>query len=295
MIRARTRLALTAVLSCLAVLGCGDSVLSGAGPADELTRDVGETLRDEVEAALNSLTLGSVLDPIGTTQAAGEAASLAVEPCVSPSSATDNDGDGVPDDATYIFTAPPCRFEGWRGGSLEIVGTFRIRDPTPTGAGFGYDATLTNLRSLFISADGKTIQDVRRNGTRTLSGSVTGLLLTADLQLLRVFPGHSDAGIDKQWNLTFTPATPLQINTPLPSGALDIAGTMNWSRDNESFSLTITTPAPLQYDASCTGTVQRIRAGELRATGTFGEMNGFVRVTWRECGSEPQFSFESSE
>jgi hypothetical protein len=276
-------------------LGCGDSVLSGAGPADELTRDVGETLRDEVEAALNSLTLGSVLDPIGTTQAAGEAASLAVEPCVSPSSATDNDGDGVPDDATYIFTAPPCRFEGWRGGSLEIVGTFRIRDPTPTGAGFGYDATLTNLRSLFISADGKTIQDVRRNGTRTLSGSVTGLLLTADLQLLRVFPGHSDAGIDKQWNLTFTPATPLQINTPLTSGALDIAGTMNWSRDNESFSLTITTPAPLQYDASCTGTVQRIRAGELRATGTFGEMNGFVRVTWRECGSEPQFSFESSE
>jgi hypothetical protein len=295
MIRVRTRLALVAALSCLAVLGCGDSVLSGAGPADELTRDVGETLRDEVEAALNSLTLGSVLDPIGTTQAAGEAASLAVEPCVSPSSATDNDGDGVPDDATYIFTAPPCRFEGWRGGSLEIVGTFRIRDPTPTGAGFGYDATLTNLRSLFISADGKTIQDVRRNGTRTLSGSVTGLLLTADLQLLRVFPGHSDAGIDKQWNLTFTPATPLQINTPLTSGALDIAGTMNWSRDNESFSLTITTPAPLQYDASCTGTVQRIRAGELRATGTFGEMNGFVRVTWRECGSEPQFSFESSE
>jgi hypothetical protein len=295
MIRVLTRLALVAALSCLAVLGCGDSVLSGAGPADELTRDVGETLRDEVEAALNSLTLGSVLDPIGTTQAAGEAASLAVEPCVSPSSATDNDGDGVPDDATYIFTAPPCRFEGWRGGSLEIVGTFRIRDPTPTGAGFGYDATLTNLRSLFISADGKTIQDVRRNGTRTLSGSVTGLLLTADLQLLRVFPGHSDAGIDKQWNLTFTPATPLQINTPLPSGALDIAGTMNWSRDNESFSLTITTPAPLQYDASCTGTVQRIRAGELRATGTFGEMNGFVRVTWRECGSEPQFSFESSE
>jgi hypothetical protein len=295
MTRARIRVALTAALSCLAVLGCGDSVLSGAGPADELTRDVGETLRDEVEAALNSLTLGSVLDPIGTTQAAGEAASLAVEPCVSPSSATDNDGDGVPDDATYIFTAPPCRFEGWRGGSLEIVGTFRIRDPAPTGAGFGYDATLTNLRSLFISADGKTIQDVRRNGTRTLSGSVTGLLLTADLQLLRVFPGHSDAGIDKQWNLTFTPATPLQINTPLPSGALDIAGTMNWSRDNESFSLTITTPAPLQYDASCTGTVQRIRAGELRATGTFGEMNGFVRVTWRECGSEPQFSFESSE
>ena len=43
--------------------------------------------------------------------------------------------------------------------------------PSPTGAGFGYIATLTVLRSLFISADNKVIQDVRRNGTRTLSGS----------------------------------------------------------------------------------------------------------------------------
>lgn len=294
MTRAQLQLALAAITS-FAALGCGDNILSGAGPADELTTDVGQTLRDEVEASLNALTLGSSLDPIGTSPAPPDAASLVAAPCVNPSSPADSDGDGIPDDATYIFTAPPCRFEGSGGGTLEIVGTLRMRDPAPTGAGFGYDATLTNLRALFIGADGKTIQDVRRNGTRTLSGTVGSLLLTDDLQLLRVFPGHSDAAIDKKWNLTFTPATPLQINTPLPSGTLDIAGTMDWSRDNENFSLTITTAAPLQYDASCTTTGQRIRAGELHAGGTFGEMPGAVRVTWRECGSEPRFSFEGSE
>jgi len=94
---------------------------------------------------------------------------LRAEPCVNPSSTADSDGDGVPDDATYLFTAPPCRFEGWRGGTLDIVGSLRIQDPAATNAGFGYDGTLTNLRTLFISADGKTLQDVRRNGTRTLS------------------------------------------------------------------------------------------------------------------------------
>lgn len=295
MTRARVRLALAAAVTTVISMGCGDGILSGAGPADELTTDVGVTLRDEVEAALNSLTLGSSLDPIGTTPAAGQAVSLLAVQCVSPSSATDSDGDGVPDDATYLFTAPPCRFAGWRGGQLDIVGSLRIQDPTPTSAGFGYGATLTGLRSRFTSADAKVIYDVTRNGTRTLSGSVSGLLLTADLQVIRTFAGHPDAAIDKQWAMNFTPVAPLQINTPLPSGALDLAGTVDWTRGTEHFNLTITTPTPLQYDASCTDTVQRIRAGELRAAGTFGEMNGFVRVSWRECGSEPRFSFESSE
>ena len=286
---------LSLVLTALVTLGCGDDILNGAGPADELTTDVGATLRDEVESALGGLTLGSSLDPIGTTQVAAGMSSLVAEPCVNPSTAADSDGDGVPDDATYLFTAPPCRFTGWRGGTLDIVGSLRVQDPTPTNAGFGYDGTVTNLRTLFISADGKTLQDVRRNGTRTLSGSVSGLLMTADLQILRVFPGHSDAAIDKQWSLNFTPATPLQINAPLPSGALDIAGTVDWTRDTDHYVLTITTPTPLQYDASCTDTVQRIRAGELHAAGTFGEMEGVVRVTWQSCGDEPRFSFESTE
>jgi hypothetical protein len=286
---------LAAAITCVALAGCGDDLTSGDGAATELTNDVGITLRDEVESALGALTLGSSLAPLGTTQAPAESASLLEQPCVSPSSAADSDGDGVPDDATYIFTAPPCRFTGWRGGTLDIVGSLRIQDPAPASAGFGYEATLTNLRTLFISADGQTMHDVRRNGTRTLSGSVSGLLLTANLQVIRNFAGHADAAVDKQWNVTFTPATPLQINAPLPSGTLDIAGTVDWVRGTEHYNMVVTTPTPLEYDAACTDTVQRIRAGELHAAGTFGDLEGVVRVTWRDCGSEPRFSFESAE
>jgi hypothetical protein len=287
---------LAVMLTGFAVVGCKAEISTGSGPANELTGDIGITLRDEVEASLGALTLESSLVPIGTTQAAPSATSLLAQPCVSPSAAADTDGDGVPDDATYTFTAPPCRFTGWRGGTLDIVGQLRVQDPTPTAAGFGYEATLTGLRSLFITADNKVIQDVRRNGNRTLSGSTAGLLLNSALQVTRNFAGHPDAAIDKQWVINYTPAAPLQINQPLPSGALDVAGTADWNRgDTEHFSLVVTTPTLLQYDASCTDTVQRIKAGELHAAGTFGDMTGFVRVRWTKCGEEPSFTFESTE
>jgi hypothetical protein len=296
MTQSRTRLTfLAAALTAFATLGCESEISTGAGPADEITSDLGVSLRDEVEAGLGALTLGSSLDPIGTTQAAGTATSLLAAPCVSPSTPTDSDGDGVPDDATYIFTAPPCRFTGWRGGTLDIVGQLRLQDPTPSGAGFGYEATVTGLRTRFTSADSKVIYDVTRNGTRSLSGSTAGLLLTTELQVIRTFAGHPDAAIDKQWVVNYTPAAPLQINEPLPSGTLDIAGTADWTRGDEQLSLVITTPTPLQYDASCTDTVQRINAGEMHAAGTFEEMEGFVRVRWTRCGEEPRFTFESTE
>jgi hypothetical protein len=286
---------LAAALTAVAAVGCNAEISSGSGPADVITGDLGVSLRDEVEAGLGALTLGSALDPIGTTQAAGSATSRMAAPCVSPSAPADNDGDGVPDDATYLFTAPPCRFTGWRGGTLDIVGQFRIQDPTPSSAGFGYEATVTGLRSRFTSADSKLIYDVTRNGTRSLSGSTAGLLLTTDLQIIRTFAGHPDAAIDKQWVVNYTPAAPLQINQPLPSGSLDIAGTADWTRGTEHFALIVTTPTPLQYDAGCTETVQRIKAGELHAAGTFDGMEGFVRVRWTKCGEEPRFTFESTE
>lgn len=296
MTESRTRLTvLAAALTAFAALGCKAEISSGSGPADGLTSDVGASFRDEVEAGLGALTLASALDPIGTTLAAGTATSIVAAPCVSPSAAADSDGDGVPDDAIYLFTAPPCRFTGWRGGTLDVVGQFRIQDPAPSNAGFGYEATLTGLRSRFTSADSKVIYDVTRNGTRSLSGSTAGLLLTADLQVIRTFAGHPDAAIDKQWVVNYTPAAPLQINEPLPSGALDIAGTADWTRGAEHFVLVVTTPTPLQYDAACTDTVQRIKSGELHAAGTFDDIPGFVRVRWTRCGEEPRFTFESTE
>lgn len=147
--------------------------------------------------------------------------------CVISSSGTDSDGDGIPDDATYIFTAPPCRFPGYRGGILDLVGELRIQGPVIDAASFGYNSTLVALRATFTpSGDNPNSYSVTRNGTRALTGSVAGLQLTADLQVVRTFTGLADAAVDERWTTQFTPETPLQINQPLPSGTLDVAGTL---------------------------------------------------------------------
>ena len=91
--------------------------------------------------------------------------------------------------------------------------------------------------------------------------------------------------------MNYTPSTPLQINGTVNSGTLDISGTMDWARGNEELTMVVTTPTPLEYDASCTDTVQRIKNGELRAAGDFGDMVGFVRVRWNGCGQDPSIGF----
>jgi hypothetical protein len=280
----RGRLALA--LSAVATAACNSGSLTTPGASNELTGDVGLTIRDEVEATAGALTLSTTLTPIGTTRTPASSA-----PCVVSSTPGDSDGDGVPDDATYVFTAPPCQFDGWRGGTIDLVGQLRLQDPAPTSAGFGYDATLTVLRSRYTNAAKDAIYDVERSGTRTLSGSVAALLLTSDLQLRRTFVGKLDANIEEQWTVNYAPSTPLQINGPVNSGTLDISGTMNWTRGDEQLALVVTTPTPLEYDASCTDTVQRIKSGELHAAGDFGDMVGFVRVRWNGCGQDPTIGF----
>jgi hypothetical protein len=278
-------------LTIVATAGCGDSLSTGnSALPNGATDDIGATARDEVEAALSALTLSTSLDPLGTAPATTAYA----PPCVTPSTPADSDGDGVPDDAIFFFTAPPCRFTGWRGGTLEIVGQLRIQDPAPAAAGFGYEATLTNFLTRFTTSDNRLI-DVRRNGTRVLSGSVSSLILSTDLQVIRTFAGKSDAAVDQQWTLTYTPEASLQINTPISGGTLDIAGTVDWTRGTEHYTLTVTTPTPLHYNNGCIDTVQRIDGGEMHLGGTFDDLEGYVRVRWSECGSEPSYGFVPAE
>ena len=92
-------------------------------------------------------------------------------PASRPSSTTETDGDGVPDDATYTFTAPPCRYTGVRGFTLDVVGQLRIVDPAPDTPGFGADITLTALRFSLSADDSDKNYSVTRNGTITLTGS----------------------------------------------------------------------------------------------------------------------------
>ena len=275
--------ALAAVLAA-----CGDSSAPDGDPLpDNAATAVGLTVRDNAEASLDAFFPARLLQPFSTGPADN--------PCVIPSSPADADGDGVPDDASYTFTAPPCRYEGVRGFTLDVVGQLRIVDPAPETAGFGANITITGLRFSLGADDTDKNYSVTRNGTVTLTGSPAGLGLATELQVVRTFTGLPDAAAEHLWTVGFDPENTRQINQPLPSGSVTVAGTVGWTRGNENFDLTITTATPLHYDASCDATGQRFDDGELRVAGTFGGTPGYVRITWADCGNDPGIEFVAEE
>ena len=182
-----------------------------------------------------------------------------------------------------------------RGFTLDAVGQLRIVDPAPTTPGFGAEVTLTNLRFSLTAEDANNSYSVTRNGTMTLSGDATGLELATSVQVLRTFSGLSDASAEHQWTVGFDPETTLQINQPLPSGSVTVAGTVSWSRGQESFDLTVTTATALHYNAGCDEIGQRFDDGELHVAGVFGETPGYVRIVWEDCGDDPAISFVADE
>lgn len=282
----RYTLALTAL--ALGLVACGDSTDPDDDPLpDNAATAVGLTVRDNVEASFDAFFPRRLLQPLSI----GEAE----DPCVTGSSTTETDGDGVPDDASYTFTAPPCRYEGIRGFTLDVVGQLRISDPAPETPGFGAVVDLANLRFSLTAEDSDLNYSVTRNGRVTLTGSTTELQLASELQVLRTFTGLSDAAVEHLWVLGFDPETTLQINEPLPSGSVSVAGSVNWTRGAENFDLTVTTVTPLHYNAACNEPGQRFDAGELAVSGTFGETPGAVHIAWGDCGDDPDIEFVAEE
>ena len=281
MCRRDIRFTAASLLVALAT-ACGDDSTGPDGPTAR--NDIGEMARDEVEAALDALTLQTLLAPLN----------VGGPPCVTSSTPADDDGDGIPNDATYLFTAPPCSYSDVRGSTLEIVGQLRVQDPTAT-ASFGYAGTLTALRyTLRPDDDDDPDYTLSRNGSTALAGTTAGLQLATDLQVVRTFPGQPDGGIEELWAVNFTPEAQLQINQPLPDGTLEISGTMNWTRGAESFPIEVATQTALHFDADC-AEVQRFDGGELRLNSDFGGEPGSIRLRWSECGVEPDIDFVAAE
>ncbi len=267
---------------------CGDSTDPDDDPLpDNAATAVGLTVRDNVEASLDAFYPARLLQPLTT--------GAAQDPCATASAPADTDGDGVPDDATYTFTAPPCRYPDVRGFTLDVVGQLRLVDPAPETAGFGAVVDFTNFRFTLTADNADRNYSVTRNGRVTLTGSPAGLELSSEMQILRTFTGLSDAAVEHVWTVDFEPETTLQINQPLPSGAVTVAGTVNWSRGDENFELTLTTVTPLHYNAACDDTGQRFDEGELAVSGTFGETPGTVHIGWGNCGDDPNIEFVAQE
>lgn len=270
----------------------GTSELSASAAAD-----AGAASQDEMEQATESFTVAGALDPAGATfswasLAAGSAdfSSSFLQNCAGLSSETDTDGDGAPDNAVFTFALPACHFDSFRGGTLDLTGTITLSDPTPTAADFAWHAVLADYTFKVTNAQSETFTAVR-NGTRDLTGNADGLTLANNITTVRTASGHPSIQVTHNLQLGFTPSTAgtLAQGSPLPSGTISSTGTLTFVRGTDSRTFTVTTPTPLQYDATCTGPRRaRIKAGEVRWTLPSG---AYVSVVWTACGVRPTRTF----
>lgn len=285
--------------AAMLLAGCSsDSTSPGSPELSALAAaDAGAASQDEMEQATESFTVAGALDPAGAAFSAAslsagspDFASSFLQNCASLSSETDTDGDGAPDNAVFTFALPACHFENFRGGTLDLTGTITLSDPTPSAADFAWHAALADYTFKVTNVLSETFTAVR-NGTRDLTGNAGGLTLANNITTVRTASGHPSIQVTHNLQFDFTPAAAgtLAQGSPLPSGTITSTGTLTFVRGTDSRTFTVTTPTPLQYDATCAGPRRaRIRAGEVRWTLPSG---AYVSVVWTACGVRPTRTF----
>jgi hypothetical protein len=208
-------------------------------------------------------------------------------PCPSVDDATDTDGDGVPDDATYTFVLADCS-----STNFEVSGTIRLVDPSPTAV--GYNGTFTDFL-LKLLGNGSDFASIKLDGTHSVLGTPGSATLSENMvtTVNAQDNGESLTGsLSNNWSVTFTPAVGqnLEMDTPLPDGAFSVNGTFVYNVNGQHFSFGVQTQAPLQYDSACDIGFP-FSSGELRAR--VGGPNGraYVKVTYTACGTQPTVEF----
>ena len=271
-----------------AAMACGtlDGNVGGSGPTASQQLELALAVDDEVQSAAVALSL----DSAGTAALPG--AFLASAGCPASGPGTDSDADNIPDDVTYAFLNPPCAVTGPGGGDWAVTGTLRVQDPDLANS-TSYNVTYTDLAWSFTDSAQSRSYTATRNGTRTRLGSSDAASVAVDLTIERDRPNRATATVDIATTTSFTASTPgsLQIDEPLPDGAILIAGSFAWQRSTESWALAVATPVPLVYDADCSTTPQRIRAGRITLTGTVASEAGTLSLVWTACGTPPARSW----
>lgn len=194
--------------------------------------------------------------------------------CPAASDLTDTDGDGVPDDAVWTFNAADCTQVDEDGNRGVVTGSVGLTDPGLTA---GYDLDITGLTAQYYTAGAVTpLAQLNLDGTWALRGTSDALSLQQDYAWGLMLDGHT-ASLTNQLAVAFAVAEGGAIawGVPLPDGTIEITGDWRVTTEEGSHHLTLTTTAPLVYDAACGGIV----GGTLVAVGDGGE----VTVTWTAC------------
>jgi hypothetical protein len=217
-----------------------------------LAADMAEVVIEDQEAILD----GSSVDPgtgvaVASPAVAGLASPPPCQPALSPNPPGNADGDAVPDSVQLDFAG--CAFT--RGNyAFTLSGLVHIIDPTAAQEGFGVRGVFEGFaRERTFLPTGRSVT-VEFNGARQVTGTSDQVShLITGFETLITAPGRGTATHLKNWNATFTADLPgsLAHDQPVPSGTLNVAGSSEWSReDEEVFAMTITTSG-LHFNAGC--------------------------------------------
>ena len=256
-----------------------------------LTQPQANAVAEVVATDAASLVGGATLDeatgmPFAVAPMPGAPAmapsSATCTPTRTPSPVTNSDGDPVPDSVRIDFTG--CTFSG-DGHTATLSGSIDIVDPTPATTDRAF-RTRSNAftRSVTSSATGTT-RSVVENGVRSVVGTPDQIQLLDTTQTDYTYGSGATASHARKWLATFAAdqAGSIQMAFHLPSGNWSISGSSTYTSGTNSYSLSVTTSAPLHYNASCS-TEPRFDSGTLTAVITKGTAATTVTITFTGCG-----------
>ena len=195
--------------------------------------------------------------------------------CPAASNLTDTDSDGVPDNATWTFSAADCTQTDIEGNRSVVTGSVMVSDPGLTA---GYNLSLNQLTGAYYQSGAATpLLELAMNGTWALRGTSDALSLDQNYNFALTVQ-NEEVTLTNDLGVTFTAAngTAISWGVPLPDGTLAIQGEWQVDARQESHHLVLYTLQPLVYDDACGG----FTSGALQATGE----GGAVTVTWTACG-----------
>lgn len=280
-------LAAGAVVTVALIAACNtDNMSPGRTPALSRAQadSLGQVMVANVEGELDGITLSGA--SIGTAFAA-PAGPMADEglgciPDFSPTPVVNSDSDRVPDSLRISF--PNCASaEGSEADTIS--GSIDVIDPTPTATDRALKLVFTDFRRVEVE-DGRTRSSLV-NGTRESVRDADHIAQSETaFHTVFTFGDGRTATSDRDWNATFTADVPgsIQPDTRLPSGTLNVAGTATFTRDTNSFALTVSTSPALHYNAACT-VRPKFDAGTFMATVTKNGATSNVTIAFTACGT----------
>ncbi len=259
--------------------GATDSGSTEPGPSANQLSELARSFTDDLESETVTLTMTLPGAPMGINFAGS---------CPDSSNTTDDDEDGILDDAVLTYAGAACRQTTWRGGAIEVTGEVRVTDPSQA-SNSGYSVHFADLAWTYTNPTESRSYTATRNGRRTRIGSADSIEVESVDTTDRARPVISAvAHIRKDliWSFGADDAGAIVTDQPLPDGRLAVEGDWNWLRSSESWELAVSTVTRLRYDASCEEP-QRFTAGRLRLTGRVDGSEGYVELTFTGCGEEP--------